>query len=123
MCISTERRKVALVCQVGDLVPGRRYRSPSGQTLMVLDDPSGLDGTSEVVDLENGRTHSVANSTKLGYDRRGSLYASQGLNAPVPTAVVADLTTVEPAATCPDCGSGTCANVGACDGTGIDGAV
>jgi hypothetical protein len=73
-----------LVCQVGDLKPGDRYRTPDepgvslGVSLMVLDLPA-VEGFSMVTDT-NGRVSSVPNSTKLGRDRCGRLYASRYLN-------------------------------------------
>jgi len=79
---SFEGNKV-LVCQVGDLDAGQRYRTPDGKTLMVLANLPEDHGSSYVADLDSGEAFTVGNSTKLGRDRAGRLYASRSLNMPI----------------------------------------
>ena len=93
MCIDSDftGHKVQ-VCQVGDLQTGQRYRLPAGDEVIVTDLPDGRDGYTRVVDLATGRAYSATNSTRLGRDRAGRLYASRSLNAPsaADTPAVAD---------------------------------
>src|SRR5947209_15490088 len=78
MCIRTNTPP-ALVCTIGDLLPGTVYDLPNGDTFMVLDLPRSADSRT-VVNLRTGRITPVYSSTKLGFDQRGRLYASTFLN-------------------------------------------
>ena len=86
-----------LVCQVGDLTNGDQYRTPEGNTMLVLHDPvhDDEDGYRPVACMQNGVILRVSNSIKLGRDRAGRLYASRSLNDPVITGGTVRLQTVE----------------------------
>lgn len=89
MCLDTNETfdgHKTLVCQVGDLKLGDQYRTPEGETRIMTDGTTGMDGYSLVVCLETGKVHNVNNSIKLGTDRRGRLYASRSLNPTTPKA-------------------------------------
>lgn len=68
-----------LVCQVGDLKPGMRFRTPDGSEYMITDAET-VDGLTGVVKLANGQLDIERSDLKLGRDRRGRLYASRYLN-------------------------------------------
>lgn len=96
MCFSSAHEtdhahKVALNCQLADLRPGQRYRTPEGDTMMVTDAPALYDGVVIVVNLRTGQALPASNSLKLGYDRADRLYAARRLNAPEPTPEFTDL--------------------------------
>lgn len=83
MCIGKHQYARTLVCTVGDLKPGQKYRDPDGQTWLVTDLPAEAgyqDTLTVVVNVETGHTKQVANGIKLGYDREGRLYAGRYLN-------------------------------------------
>jgi hypothetical protein len=86
MCVAFDGNKLQ-VCTVGDLRPGEQYRTPDGNTQMVLNLAADRDGFVRVADTQ-GQVTSVANSIKLGTDRQGRLYASRYLNPqPAPLAL------------------------------------
>lgn len=86
MCLEFTGNKT-LVCQVGDLKVGQQYRTPEGTTRIMTDGTTNLDGVSLMVEIETGKVFNVDNSTKLGTDRAGRMYASRSLNNPQPTAI------------------------------------
>jgi hypothetical protein len=89
MCTATQfDGNKTLVCQVGDLTPGQQYRTPEGRTLMVLSLMADHDGYTRVADIETGEVFNPSNSTRLGTDRAGRLYASRSLNQPTPDVTV-----------------------------------
>lgn len=67
------------VCKVGDLVPGQSFRTPDAHTLAVLDLPCDEPGHSLTTN-ESGVIVKVSDTTRLGRDRAGRLYASRSLN-------------------------------------------
>lgn len=88
----------ALVCTVGDLLPGAEYHDPNGETWMVLNLPRTAEDTI-VVNTGNrrggnpntfgnalnndelkGLVTAVRSNLRLGYDRDGRFYASTFLN-------------------------------------------
>ena len=86
MCETSEfTGNKTLVCQVGDLKAGDRYRTPKGDTRLVMDQTARpcADGLVRTVSLFNGMPIDVDPTTKLGRDRAGRLYASRSLNCPV----------------------------------------
>lgn len=90
MCIdaSFDGNKV-LVCQVGDLMAGQRFRTPEAVEYMVLSLPADFDSHTRVANIMTGTVANINNSVKLGRDRQGRLYASRYLNQqPKPDATV-----------------------------------
>src|SRR4051794_23659582 len=89
MCI--RNRKVTLVCTVANLAPGTQYRDPAGETWLMTDLPQTTDSRdlqhdvpegpmSTVVNLSTGHVTQVRSDIRLGYDRKGRLYAARRLN-------------------------------------------
>jgi hypothetical protein len=75
-----------LVCTVGDLRPGDRYRTPDGGERLLVSPPAA--DVTRVVDLVTGELLNADPATKLGRDRVGRLYASRSLNPVVPQVAV-----------------------------------
>lgn len=92
MCEATYDGNKTLVCQLGDLTNGDQYRTPYGDTMLVLCDPvhDVEDGYVRVASIKTGVIIGVSTSIKLGRDRAGRLYASRSLNDPQPAVVDAD---------------------------------
>ena len=92
MCVPNFIGHKVLVCTVGDLKPGQRYRTPDGRTMMVTDYANipGHVSTPRrlVVNIHNGRSETEDPTIKLGTDQRGRLYASRSLNPVQPDAVI-----------------------------------
>ena len=90
MCIPGFTGHKTQVCQVADLTPGQRYRTPNGEEYLVMAERY-LDPLVTVVDLATGEVVGVDPSTKLGHDQAGRLYASRSLN---PAPKLSDTATV-----------------------------
>lgn len=81
MCIGKHQYARVEVCTVGNLKPGQKYRTPERETLMVINLGTRLPGMTAVVNVETGIVGApVPNTTKLGHDREGRLYAGRYLN-------------------------------------------